>query len=109
VMIKDLAGNVIWQFDEAEEKTNYKQTNPFVLEHVNMVNCIRKNTPFEQASEACVANMAALMGRESGYTGLVKTWDEMTASSLDLTPTDLNMGAMDMSGFVPAVPGTAEK
>lgn len=108
VMIKDLAGNVVWRFDEEKEKSEYKQTNPFVLEHVNLVNCIRKNTPIEKASEAAMSNMAALMGRESAYTGLEKTWDSMTASSLDLTPADLNMGDMDMSKFVAPVPGTGK-
>ena len=108
VMIKDLEGNVVWQFDEEKERADYKQTNPFVLEHVNLVNCIRKNTPIEQATEAAVSNMAALMGRESAYTGLETTWEGMTSSSLDYTPADLNMGAMDMSSFVTPVPGTGK-
>ena len=109
VLIRDLDGNVIWRFDEEEEKANYKQTNPFVLEHVNLVNCIRKNTPIEQASEAAVSNMAAMMGRESAYTGLEVTWEELTASSLDLTPADLSMdGKMDMSSFVTPIPGTGK-
>ena len=108
VVIKDLAGNIVWKFDEEEEKANYKQTNPFVLEHVNMVNCIRKNTPIEQASEMAVSNMAAIMGRESAYTGLETTWEEMTSSSMDFTPADLNMGKMDMSSFVTPVPGTGK-
>lgn len=108
VMIKDLAGNVIWEFDEEKEKAEYKQTNPFVLEHVNLVNCIRKNKPIEQASEAAVSNMAALMGRESAYSGLETTWEGMTSSSLDYTPADLNMGSMDMSSFVTPIPGTGK-
>jgi len=109
VFIKDLAGNVVWKFDEEADKANNKQTNPFVLEHVNMVNCIRKNTPIEQASEAAVTNMAAIMARESAYTGLETTWEGMTASSLDYTPADLNMGKMDMSSFVTPIPGTGKK
>lgn len=108
VMIKDLAGNVVWEFDEEKERAEYKQTNPFVLEHVNMVNCIRKNTPIQQATEAAVSNMAGLMGRESAYTGLETTWEGMTSSGLDLTPPDLNMGTMDMSQFVVPVPGTGK-
>jgi len=109
-VIKDLAGNIIWQFDEEEEKVNYKQTNPFVLEHVNLVNCIRKNRPIEQVSELSVSNMVAMMGRESAYTGLETTWDEMTASSLDYTPADLSMdGKMDMSSFVVPIPGTGKE
>lgn len=107
-VIKDLAGNIIWHFDEEEEKTNYKQINPFVLEHVNLVNCIRKNTPIEHASAISVSNMAAVMGRESAYSGLEVTWQEMTSSSLDYMPADLNMGAMDMSSFVTPVPGTSK-
>lgn len=109
VVIKDLEGKVIWEFDEEEEKANFKQTNPFVLEHVNFVNCIRKNTPIEQASELAVTNMAAMMGRESAYTGLQITWDEMTASSLDYTPANLNTGDIDMSSFTTPVPGTGKE
>ncbi len=104
-VIKDLAGNVVWQFDKEDEKANFKQTNPYTLEHVNLVNCIRKNTPIEQASETAVSNMAALMGRESSYTGLETKWETMTSSSLDYTPADLNIGSMDMSSYVVPVPG----
>ena len=49
--------------------------------------------------------MAAIMGRESAYTGAEVTWDAMTASNQDYLPKDLNLGKMDMSGFVVAVPG----
>ena len=107
-VIKDLQGNVVWKYDKEEENATYKQTNPYTLEHVNLVNSIRKNTPIEQASETAVSNMAALMGRESAYTGLETTWESMTASSLDYTPADLNMGKMDMSSFVTPVPGSAK-
>ena len=105
VMIKDLEGNVVWRFDEEKEKVEYKQVNPFVLEHVNMVNCIRKNTPVEQASEAALSNMAAMMARESAYTGQQVSWDELAASPLDITPTNWDTGTMDMSLFVAPLPG----
>lgn len=106
--IKDLEGNVIWEFDFEDEKANFKQTNPYTLEHVNLVNCIRKDTPLEQASETAVSNMTALMGRESAYTGQTTTWESMTSSSLDYTPADLNIGKMDMSSFVTPVPGSGK-
>lgn len=106
--IKDLEGNVIWEFNEEEEKKNFKQTNPFVLEHVNLVNSIRKNTPIEQVSEISVGNMFGVMARESAYTGLETQWDTMTSSALDYTPADMNMGPMDMSQFVSPVPGTSK-
>ena len=53
--------------------------------------------------------MAAIMGRESAYTGTETTWDAMTASALDYTPKDLNLGKMDMSGFVVPVPGKTNR
>ena len=107
--IKDLEGNVIWEFDYDAEKANYKQTDPYTLEHVNLINSIRKNEPIEQASETAVSNMAAIMGRESAYTGAEVKWDEMTAASLNYTPSDLNIGKMDMSGFTVQVPGSSQK
>lgn len=103
--IKDLAGNVIWKYDSEAEKANFKQSDPYTLEHVNWINSIRGNKPIQQATETAVANMAAIMGRESAYTGAETTWDAMTASPIDYTPKDLNLGKMDMSSFTVPVPG----
>lgn len=106
-VIKDNAGNVVWKFDKEAAKTAFKQNDPYTLEHVNWINTIRAGKLIEQASETAIANMAAIMGRESAYTGAEITWDAMTASPQDYTPKDLNMGKMDMSGFVVAIPGKA--
>ena len=103
--IKDLAGNVVWKYDLEAEKANFKQNDPYTLEHVNWINSIRGNKPLQQASETAIANMAAIMGRESAYSGAEMTWDAMTASPLDYTPKDLNLGKMDMSTFTVPVPG----
>lgn len=107
-VIKDLAGNIVWKYDKDAENKAYKQTNPYVLEHVNWINHIRSKTPINQALETAVSNMAAIMGRESAYTGAEATWEQMTASALDYTPADLNMGKMDMSGFTVPVPGSSK-
>lgn len=106
--IIDNAGNEVWKFDYEAEKTNFKQTDPYTLEHVNLINCIRGNKPIEQASETAVSNMAAIMGRESAYSGQESTWEAMTAAPLDYTPKDLNIGKMDMSGFTVPVPGSGK-
>jgi predicted dehydrogenase len=99
-VIKDLAGNVIWKYDDEAEKANFKQTDPYTLEHVNWINHIRSGKPIEQASETAVANMAAIMGRESAYSGLKTTWDEMTASTLDLYPKNIDLvKKMDVNGY----------
>ncbi|MDD4589416.1 MAG: Gfo/Idh/MocA family oxidoreductase [Parabacteroides sp.] len=105
-VIKDNTGKEIWKYDKEAEKTAHKQNDPYVLEHVNWVNCIRSNKPIELASATAASCMAAIMGRESAYTGAETTWDAMAASALDYTPKDLNLGKMDMTGFVVPVPGT---
>jgi Predicted dehydrogenases and related proteins len=107
-VIKDLEGNIIWQFDKEAEAEQYKQTNPYVLEHVNWVNHIRNNTPLNQAHELAVSNMAGIMGRESAYTGQQITWEQMTASTEDYMPADLSLGKMDMSKFTVPVPGSGK-
>jgi predicted dehydrogenase len=105
-IIKDLAGNEVWSYDGEAEKANFKQTDPYTLEHVNWINLIRAGKSIDQSSETAVANMAAIMGRESAYTGSETTWEAMTAAPLDLTPKDVSLkDKMDMSGFVVPVSG----
>ena len=105
-VIRDLAGNEIWRYDVESEKAKFEQTDPYTLEHVNWINHIRAGKPIDQASETAVPNMAALMGRESAYTGVETTWDAMTTSTMDLTPKDLTYdGKMDLSGYKVPVPG----
>jgi len=105
-VIKDLAGNEIWKYNKEAEKAQFKETDPYTLEQVSFVNHIRSNQPIEMATDLAVANMAAVMGRESAYTGNKTDWSNTIASTQDFTPADLNLtGKMDMSGFVVPVPG----
>jgi predicted dehydrogenase len=99
-IIKDLKGDEIWKYDYEAQNAEFKQSDPYTLEHVNWINHIRSGKPIEQASETAVANMYAIMGRESAYTGKKVTWQEMTASPLDLYPKDLDLvKKMDVQGF----------
>jgi predicted dehydrogenase len=107
--IKDLQGKVLWKFDSEKEKAEFKQTNPYVLEHVNFVNHIRSNTPINQAEETAVACLVAIMGRESAYSGAAVTWEEITNSNLNYLPEKLEIGKMDMSSYVVRVPGKAKE
>ena len=102
--IRDLQGNIVWQYDAKSEEG--RQNDPYTLEHVNWISCIRNNTPIMQAEETAVSNMMAIMGRESAYTGKSVTWDEMTASPLNYTPAKMELGPMDMKLYTVAVPGT---
>ena len=103
--IKDLAGNVIWKFDAEAEKAAHTQTNPYVLEHVDWVNHIRKGTAHDEATECAISCLAGVMGREAAYTGATVTWDEISASNLDYMPEKLELGKMDMSQYVVMVTG----
>lgn len=106
--IRDLQGNVLWQFDFEAEKAQYKQTNPYVLEHVDWVNHIRKGEAHVEAGECGISSLCGVMGRESAYTGNTITWDEISAAALDYLPEKLELGKMDMSKYTVPVPG-AEK
>jgi predicted dehydrogenase len=99
-IIKDLKGNEIWKYDYEAQNAKFKQSDPYILEHVNWINHIRSGKLIERTSETAVANMYAIMGRESAYTGKRVTWQEMTASTLDLYPKDLDLvKKMDVHGY----------
>ena len=106
--IYDLQGNVIWKYDEELEKVEHTQNNPYVLEHVDWVNHIRKGEMHVEAEETAISCLAGVMGREAAYTGESVTWDEINASQIDYMPEKLEMGKMDMSKYTVAVPGKAK-
>ncbi|MBR2398616.1 MAG: Gfo/Idh/MocA family oxidoreductase, partial [Alistipes sp.] len=108
--IKDLAGNVIWKFDAEAEKAAYKQISPYVLEHVDWVNHIRKGTAHDEATQCAISCLAAVMGRESAYSGASTTWDEMSKSNQDyMSEFKHEYGKQDLDKCVVMVPGNAGK
>jgi predicted dehydrogenase len=104
-VIKDLKGNIVWQFDAEKEKAEFAQTNAFVLEHVNLVNHIRDNQPISHAEATAVSTLTAIMGRQSAYTGKDVTWDDIIGSDLNLLPPDLTLRNVDLSKYPIPVPG----
>ena len=105
--ILDLDGNVVWQYDKEAAKEQFTQNDPYVLEHIDLVNHIRSGKVVNHAETTAISSMACIMARESAYTGKAYTWDEMTQSDLSLMPEELHLGNVDMSKFVPPLPGTA--
>ena len=106
--IKDLEGNVVWKFDKEKAEAEFRQHNPYVLEHVDLVNHIRKGEPIDEATACAMSTLAGVMGRTSAYTGDAVTWDEMSQSEMDYLPERLEVGPMDMSGYTVQVPGKAK-
>ena len=106
--IKDLDGNVVWKFDNEKAETEFQQHNPYVLEHVDLVNHIRKGEPIDEATACAMSTLAGVMGRTAAYTGDTVTWDAMSQSELDYLPEKLELGPMDMSDYTVQVPGKAK-
>lgn len=106
--IRDLNGNILWQYDKEAADAAFKQHNPYVLEHVNWISAIRSGNPIMQAEETALSNMAAIMAREAAYTGATTTWDQMTAMSMNYLPEKMELGSMDMSGYTVPVPGSGK-
>ena len=106
--IKDLGGNVVWKFDNEKAETEFRQHNPYVLEHVDLVNHIRKGEPIDEATACAMSTLAGVMGRTAAYTGDTVTWDAMSQSELDYLPEKLELGPMDMSDYTVQVPGKAK-
>jgi len=107
--ITDLDGNVVWQYDDAAAKKQYSQHNPYVLEHVDLINHIRSGKVVNHAELTATSSMACIMARESAYTGKAYTWDEMMQSDMNFMPDEWHLGNMDMSKFTIPLPGTAPK
>jgi len=106
-VIYDLDENVVWKYDEESARQQFKQHDPYTLEHVNLVNHIRSGKVINRGEITAMASMACIMARESAYTGKMLTWDEMTRSDLNLMPSELTLGNVDMSKYTIPVPGTA--
>ena len=106
--IKDLDGNVVWKFDNEKAETEFQQHNPYILEHVDLVNHIRKGEPIDEATACAMSTLAGVMGRTAAYTGDTVSWDDMSQSEMDYLPEKLEIGPMDMSGYTVQVPGKAK-
>lgn len=106
--IRDLQGNVIWEYDWEKEKTDWKQNDPYTLEHVNLITCIRNKKPICQVEETAISSLCAVMGREAAYTGQEVTWDQISSSELNYMPAKLEMSNVDMSAYTVPVPGSGK-
>ena len=101
-VIRDLQGNILWEY---KEDPAFAQNDPYVLEHVDWVNHIRKGEAHVEAGETGISSLAGVMGREAAYSGKTVTWDEISSSDLDYMPEKLELGKMDMSKYTVVVPG----
>jgi predicted dehydrogenase len=86
-------GTEAWKWSAGKEAAEAagqttKRDDPYVLEHVDLVNAIRTAQPFNEAENTAKSTLAAIMGRTSAYTGAPVTWDEMMGSDMKLGSAD---------------------
>ena len=64
-----------------------KGINPYVQEHINLVNSILGRTPYRNESQGVAeSTLTCIMARESAYSGMKITWDMIINSQQDLMP-----------------------
>jgi myo-inositol 2-dehydrogenase / D-chiro-inositol 1-dehydrogenase len=108
--IRDYDGNLIWAYqyplDGDGKPTNMPAVPPHDQEIINLVTAIRTSEYVNDIQNVTKANIIALMGRESAYSGREVTYDEMMNSNMRLGPSELRFGPVNIPA-VPPVPGTA--
>ncbi len=88
-----------WRFDDGGQPVN-----PFVQEHVDLIQSIRAGAPLNEGRQLAESTLAAIMGRMSAYTGRELSWNwVLNSSQLDLLPERLEFGEHPVDP--PAVPG----
>lgn len=96
--IFDLDGNIIWSYPYPEEGDNaseWKVTNPFVQEHINLVTGIRTGETINDGEDQVNSTLVSIMGRMAAYTGKDISWDEILNSDLYLGPKTYSFGPID--------------
>ncbi|HRR57414.1 MAG TPA: hypothetical protein P5057_10650, partial [Acidobacteriota bacterium] len=93
--------NVVWKYEPPQQE---EDNSPYVQEHIDLVTAIRLEQPINEAATTAHSTLAAIMARESAYTGLEVTWDELMQSDMRLGPTTYEFGPVDIEKRVP-VPG----
>ncbi|HUV14374.1 MAG TPA: Gfo/Idh/MocA family oxidoreductase [Acidobacteriota bacterium] len=94
---------VVWSYDEENDNS------PYVQEHIDLVTTLRKGEKFNEAVETAKSTMAAIMARDSAYTGLEITMDELMKSDQRLGPTVYELGGVEGLVAEAPVPGTQKE
>jgi myo-inositol 2-dehydrogenase/D-chiro-inositol 1-dehydrogenase len=74
----------------------FPDRNPYVQEHVDLLNSILNNEPLNEARNVATSTLTAIMGRISAYTGKLVRWRDLTENTdspwynLTLKPTAMD-------------------
>ena len=78
-----------------------KAIDPYVQEHVDLINAIVNDTPLNEAEQVTDSTVTAIMGREAAYSGGVVEWDDILKCKFVYGPPDLytNPAGMKYGAF----------
>lgn len=84
-----------------EFKGDYQ--NPYVQEHIDLIDSIRNEKKVNEAETIAISTMTAIMGRMAEYQQKVMTWDEAFHSNETLSQEPYALGPIDTPDAV--IPG----
>lgn len=99
-------GDVIWTYPKGEGDAADK--SPYIQEHTDLVTAIRSGNRVNEATTTAQSTLCAIMARESAYTGLEVTREELMKSEMRLGPTEYAFGPVGIKAEIP-VPGTQKE
>jgi len=67
-----------------------KHVDPYLQEHIDLIESIRKGKPLNELKWGTESNLAAVMGRMAAYTGKKVTWEQALNSKESIIPPTLN-------------------
>lgn len=87
-------GGQMWRFRD-------KAIDPYVQEHVDLINAIVKNTPLNEGKQVTDSTLTAIMGREAAYSGGGAEWDQVLNAKFGYAPDLLytDAGKMQFGAF----------
>ncbi|MDR2039403.1 MAG: Gfo/Idh/MocA family oxidoreductase [Bacteroidales bacterium] len=107
--IRNNDGEIIWKYDGEDAKNKFKVHDMYTLEHIELVNHIRKGKVINVAEGAAISSMTAVMARESAYTGKAYTWEQITSSNLNMLPEKMELINMDLKKYEIPLAGISSK
>ncbi len=69
--------------DGSEWRYSGPNPNPYVQEHVHLIQSIRSGNPLNEGVQVTESTLTAIMGRMAAYTGQEVTWEQVLNSQLN--------------------------
>ncbi len=88
--------DLIW-----ESKLAAEEHNPYQNEWNDLIDAIRKNSPYNEVKRGVEASLVTSMGRMAAHTGRIVTFDDMLNSKHEFAPT---VDKLTMDGPAPVMP-----